>query len=269
MKQFSNLWRIWIVLAATLVWSGCQTASVEAPASATDETATSVVEEAAPEVVPLELTDAQKAEAESIVKGPPTVLPVFWLREGGPDDGDPLKINWAGVTPLQITRHVAGFTVVGREIRLQLVHDVKRLYVQLAEPVDTTTLANPGDRWNFTLATRRGAPERLELSVLARGKLDVRLGSGQGIRLETVKDPQLWTMSLSIPLEGVLAGTDVLFFNAVRGVQKDAGLAMALSPTGELGPEEAQARLVELRLENPISDIPAAVPPPPTDLPVP
>jgi len=255
-----SLSRAFLVLLGMTVGyfiTGCQT--VPSPTAATP---------AAAKATPADsLTPTEPLHPETGKPLPPPPEFVASLIAQPIPDGDPLKVNWAGIVASPLTLDGMGEPVSNRKAALQTAHDGERLYLQIVEHTDTTKLiaAENKDRdlWKVVLGKKTGA--LWELVVDADGRLS-GVDSSSTVQLQAQKDPMMWTLSLSVPLNEMtnLASHEVpavVRLNVLRYAGDAAKPLLALSPTLALPPELLAAQLAVGRLEQPAPII-APIPPP-------
>jgi len=178
--------------------------------------------------------------------------PPEWLAprlSQGPEDGDPLKINWAGIVASPLTTDAMGRSVTNHRASVQMAHDGKRLYLQIQDYVDTATLA-VDDVWQVQLAR----PAKLETITIAANDATVAPKGRDPVQVRIQKDPGMWTISLSVAIKTLSgaksdAAPEAVRLNIVRRTVDSEAAVLALSPTYATAADQLATRLAVCRLE--------------------
>ena len=177
------------------------------------------------------MVDGQKCH-KSIEARKKMPLPKLVIRRTPDAGGDPSKVDWSQAFVLDNWCRMMG-DPTSRKITGRVIHDGKRLYVELQEDMDTSKLLSssdiaPGDDWEVFFAAKREKPYR-QIMVSPEGK-HIELAYGEDSAIwdcgaavtSNISSPTRWLTRLSIPLENLIPGGvkpgGTFYANFYRGI---------------------------------------------------
>jgi hypothetical protein len=175
---------------------------------------------------------------------------------------DVAEADWSGAVRLADWRQIEGYPTP-RKPEAYVMHDGRRLYVKLTEPVSTAGLTNDpgiwaGDDWELFFARQRAKPYR-QVGVNPKGTFqDIGVGDGEpmppcGVSVASdTGQADRWTVMVVLPLDrllpGGLASGDIFYANFFRATAGTPRELLGWTPTFS-GRFHAPERLGKLTLE--------------------